>query len=213
MVERVAREGLPARSIVEAGVWRGGASIYAAAVLRNELEAIDSGASWQVILCDSFKGLPLSSSHEDDDWWWHQNQLRVGKSEVSEVIRAHFPDMPVLEPTEQRPDGHKVVARLVQGFVHDSMPVVQASLPPLGTPEGDIAILRIDLDMYEAYIDTLYGLAERVPPGGFMVMDDYQCVPGTEFAHKLPKDAGLIKLNETSQLLAVLWMSFGRFTA
>jgi len=83
---------LPARVIVEAGVWRGGASILAAAVLQEALDAQRQRAAvavastsaapltqtWTVALCDSFRGLPLNSSEADTDWWHSQRQLKVG---------------------------------------------------------------------------------------------------------------------------------------
>ena len=79
---------LPARVIVEAGVWRGGASILAAAVLQEALEAQQQQIAargleapltqtWTVALCDSFRGLPLKSTDADTDWWHSQPQLRV----------------------------------------------------------------------------------------------------------------------------------------
>ena len=77
--------------IVEAGVWRGGASILAAAVLQEALDAQRQRAAvavastsaapltqtWTVALCDSFRGLPLKSTDADTDWWHSQPQLRV----------------------------------------------------------------------------------------------------------------------------------------
>ena len=77
MVETVVREKVPARVILEAGVWRGGASIYAAAVLERALTrraregpirpVSASPESWTVVLCDSFRGLPLSSTKHDGE--------------------------------------------------------------------------------------------------------------------------------------------------
>ena len=88
------------------------------------------------------------------------------------------------------------------GYVRYSMPKLNASLPPTApasttssdtrtssdsssdsssdtpTPTGgDIAILRIDVDMYEGYLDVFFHMAHRVPVGGFFLMDDYLCVP------------------------------------
>ena len=72
------------------------------------------------------------------------------------------------------------------GYVRYSMPKLNASLPPTApasttssdTPtSGDIAILRIDVDMYEGYLDVFFHMAHRVPVGGFFLMDDYLCVP------------------------------------
>ena len=80
MVETVVAEGVPARVVLESGVWRGGASIFGAAVLEEALAAPGArsggggggggGGGWAVVLCDSFRGLPLTSLEgEDTDWW------------------------------------------------------------------------------------------------------------------------------------------------
>jgi len=179
MLETCVSEGLRARRVLEAGVWRGGTSIYAAGVLKRAVQKTGPGAGgWTVILCDSFRGLPLSSSSRDHDWWWEQRQLKVGVAEVIETWRAHFPtdDVPIRQEGDASGDAagaSGVSARTFAGFVREYMPRVAASLP--WGPEGDLAVLRVDVDMFEGYLDVLFRLAHRVPPGGFMVMDDYFC--------------------------------------
>ena len=50
--------------------------------------------------------------------------------------------------------------QLCQGFFADSLPRARAEI-------GAIAVLRIDGDMYESYMDILYNLYEFVPVGGY----------------------------------------------
>ena len=190
MIETCVRDNVPARNIFEAGVWRGGSIIYSSAVLDEAIGGTATGAvadPWTVIICDSFRGLPLPSSplDADDGWWWQQGLLKVPESEVLEAWTRYLPHIPIFGSDAVYPDVEsrpRLSARVFKGWVRESMPRVNSSLPPPGTPQGDIAILRIDLDMYEAYTDVLYALAERVPPGGFMVMDDYLCVEPSQRA-------------------------------
>lgn len=100
-------------------------------------------------------------------WWWEQRLLKVGEADVREVFSAHLPDVPIIEHHENisslsssTSPPFLMGARFFKGYVRDSMPVVQATLPPPSfespeaSPDGDIAILRIDLDMY----------GENIPP-------------------------------------------------
>merc|ERR1711971_868882 len=47
------------------------------------------------------------------------------------------------------------------------------SLPSLGKHPVAISVLRIDCDMYEGYLDVLFNLYDRIPVGGFVIVDDY----------------------------------------
>ena len=158
MIETCVRENVPARNVLEAGVWRGGASIFAAAVLDTAI-GDGGGDPWTVILADSFRGLPFPSSAMDSDegWWWEQGLLKVPESEVVESFTRYLPHIPIFGDDAVFPSVEfqpRLSGRVFKGFVRDSMPRVCSSLPPPGTPRGDIAVLRIDLDMYEAYTDT-----------------------------------------------------------
>jgi len=156
MVATVVEEGVPGH-FIEAGVWRGGASIYAAALI----ERWDLDQTRTVFVVDSFEGLPPASTTKDGNWWCTQEELRVSRDQVEESFQQYLPG---------RAASGRVV--FVEGFVRHSMPPFNAT----GLAPGeDVAILRIDLDMYEGYLDVLFHLAPRVPAGGFFVMDDYHC--------------------------------------
>ena len=187
MVDAIVADQVPAHNIVELGVWRGGGSIYAAASLQ---EAVDNankrgknlGPSYRVLLCDSFQGLPISSTlDKDSDWWWTQHLLKVDEDQVRENFRNYLPDVPQIDNVGEEGDA-TVSAMFFKGYVRESIPRVIDALPKEGSAEGDIAILRIDLDMYESYFDSLFLLAGRVPPGGFIVADDYNCALATQQA-------------------------------
>ncbi len=67
---------------VECGVWRGGASIFARAVL-----SAWGDTTRNVILVDSFQGLPRATHHLDSDHWSEMEYLRVSKEQVQDNFR------------------------------------------------------------------------------------------------------------------------------
>jgi hypothetical protein len=54
--------------------------------------------------------------------------------------------------------------RFLPGWFSDSLP---------HAPVGQLAILRLDADLYASTMDALVPLYDKVAPGGFVVVDDY----------------------------------------
>jgi hypothetical protein len=145
MIEQVHDRRIPGE-IVETGVWRGGACIWAAAVL----EYLKSDK--KVYVCDSFCGLPLVSDPKETISYDDAESLRVSLEEVE----ANFDRF-----------GLKHRAVFVKGWFKDTM-------PSLNIP---VSVLRLDGDMYESTRDVLKYMYDRVSPGGFVIVDDYQLPP------------------------------------
>lgn len=145
MIEQVHDRKIPGE-IVETGVWRGGACIWAAAVL----EYLKSDK--KVYVCDSFCGLPLVSDPKETISYDDAESLRVSLEEVE----ANFDRF-----------GLKHRAVFVKGWFKDTM-------PSLNIP---VSVLRLDGDMYESTRDVLKYMYDRVSPGGFVIVDDYQLPP------------------------------------
>lgn len=148
LTERVIRSGIPG-DIIETGVWRGGASILARAVLA-EWKVTDR----KVIVADSFQGLPPP---DESKWPADRNselhtyeQLAVSLQQV----RDNFAQHGMLDD--------QVV--FLQGWFRDTMPHV---------PSSQLAVIRLDGDMYESTIDPLVHLYDRLSPGGWVIVDDY----------------------------------------
>ena len=80
LLERVLNQDIPG-SFVECGVWRGGASIFAKAVLAAH------GSDREVHLVDSFDGLPPNTTTRDDATWSKMDYLRVSQEEVTAGFR------------------------------------------------------------------------------------------------------------------------------
>jgi len=152
LLEEVIREQVPG-DFVETGVWRGGASILARAVL------LAYGITdRKVICCDSFEGLPPPDADKypaDKGSLFHTfPELAVSL----EQVQANFARFDLID--------EQVV--FLKGWFRDTMSHV---------PSEHVAVLRLDGDMYESTIDPLRHLYDRIPDGGWVIVDDYHVVP------------------------------------
>jgi Macrocin-O-methyltransferase (TylF) len=146
-VERVVADRVEG-DLIEAGVWRGGASILMRATL-DSLGVTDR----TVWLADSFQGLPPPEFPEDRelDLSW------IGfLAAPADEVRAHFARF-----------GLEQGVNFVEGYFGES-------LPPLR--DRPWSIVRIDGDTYEATWTALDNLYPGLSPGGFLIIDDYQVV-------------------------------------
>lgn len=157
VLESVIGEGVPG-DFVETGVWRGGACIMARAVLFAY-----GVTDRRVIACDSFEGLPppdVAQFPADDGSTFHNyRDLSVSM----EQVRANFAKFDLLDDQ----------VLFLKGWFRDTMAKV---------PSEEIAVLRLDGDMYESTIDPLRHLYHRIPAGGWVIVDDYHVVPAAKAA-------------------------------
>ena len=136
---------------VETGVWRGGACIMMAAVIKT------FGDSRHVWACDSFEGLPEPRLPQDSgDMHFAYSELSVPVEEVEENFRKF--------------DVHDRMF-LIKGWFSDTL----TRLADINRVR--ISILRLDGDMYESTIDALVPLYPRVSKGGYVIVDDYHLAP------------------------------------
>lgn len=157
IIESVIGEHVPG-DIVETGVWRGGACIMARAVLFAY-----GITDRKVIACDSFEGLPSPNAEkfpEDTGAIFHQY---ADLSVSLETVKSNFAKFNLLDD--------QVV--FLKGWFRDTMPTVESN---------SIAVLRLDGDMYESTIDPLLHLYDRIPDGGWVIVDDYHAVPAAKAA-------------------------------
>lgn len=131
-------------AIVECGVWRGGAMIFANGVLR------ENSVVRNIYVCDVFDGTFPKPLEECDEWTekYDFNPLIVPLSEV----QGNFLTFGLL--TEN--------IKFKKGWFSDT----------LSSIEEPIAILRIDGDTYQSTMDSLI-LEQLIPPGGYIIMDDW----------------------------------------
>ena len=146
--EQVLHEQIPG-DLVETGIWRGGACIMMTAVLAA-YECTDRTV-WGF---DSFQGLPPPNEQQfpadRGDELYRFPQLAVSLEEVTENFRR------VGLLSDQ--------VKLVKGWFKDTVP---------DAPIEQIAILRLDGDLYESTIQVLEALYSKLSPGGFCIIDDY----------------------------------------
>jgi hypothetical protein len=145
-VETIVADDVPG-DLLEAGAWRGGASILMRATL-NTLGQRDR----KVWVADSFQGLPKPDEDFPEDRWldlsW-LNFLAVPK----EVVRRNFERFGV---------GGGV--QFVEGFFEDTLPTLTGRT---------WSLLRLDGDTYESTWVALESLYPGLSPGGYVVIDDY----------------------------------------
>ena len=156
-VRTIVAEDVPG-DLLEAGVWRGGAGI----LMRATLLALGDEAR-SVWLADSFEGLPKPDAErypaDAGDVHWKFPELAVGLAEV----QANFERYGLLDER----------IRFLEGWFRDTLP---------NAPVERLALLRLDGDLYESTIVTFESLYDRVSPGGFVVVDDYEAVRKTRQA-------------------------------
>jgi hypothetical protein len=157
IVERVLADGVPG-DLMETGVWRGGACIYMRAILRAH-----GVTDRRVVVADSFAGIPTPDADRypaDSGTDLHTfGDLAVPLEEV----RANFARYGLLDD--------QVV--FLAGWFRDTLPAA---------PVERLAVLRLDGDLYESTMDALTHLYDRVSPGGFVIVDDYEDQPTAERA-------------------------------
>lgn len=148
-VESVLADGV-AGDLIEAGAWRGGASI----LIRSTLDAW--GARDRTLwVADSFQGFPPpqadapAADREVESDMGRIDYLAPGLAAVKE----HFARFGVL---------HGV--RFVPGFFHDTLPALAGRR---------WALIRLDADTYHATRLTLESLYPGLAAGGYVLIDDY----------------------------------------
>ena len=156
-IEEVLRLGVPG-DLIETGVWRGGACIF----MRGCLKAHDV-SDRSIWVADSFQGLPPPDAerHPQDSGDIHSTVKFLAVSE--EQVRENFSRYELL-------DGQ---VKFLKGWFRDTLP---------GLKNNQWALLRLDGDMYESTMDGLQNLYHNLSPGGFVIIDDYGCLPNCKRA-------------------------------
>jgi hypothetical protein len=176
-VSDVLRRGVHG-DLVETGVWRGGASILMRAVLKAYGDT--TRCVWVV---DSFEGLPRANPDScpadgEDRLADFNDYLGV----PLEKVQANFERYNLLD--EQ--------VRFLKGWFRDTLPTA---------PISQIAVLRLDGDMYESTMDAFNHLYDKVQVGGYIIVDDYGALANCRAAVHDFRDSR----NVTDPLQAIDW--------
>ncbi|MDX2151960.1 MAG: TylF/MycF/NovP-related O-methyltransferase [Bryobacteraceae bacterium] len=150
-VRTVLAEEVPG-DFLEAGVWRGGGTIFLRAAL-----AAYGVTDRRVWVADSFQGIPPPDAGRypaDSGAVFHQLDYFAVPLEA---VQQNFERFGLLDDQ----------VRFLKGWFKDTLPTA---------PIDSLAILRVDGDSYESTMDALQWLYPKVVPGGFVIVDDYGSV-------------------------------------
>jgi O-methyltransferase len=147
LLERVVADGIPG-DLIETGVWRGGATL----LMRGFLAAYNI-TDRKVWVADSFAGLPVPSHPADAGYDFSvavAPVLAVSRDEVEDLFRRY--------------DLLDDQVRFLEGWFSDTLP---------NAPIDQIALMRLDGDLYESTMDAITALYDKLSPGGYVIVDDY----------------------------------------
>ncbi|MEA2716236.1 MAG: O-methyltransferase [Actinomycetota bacterium] len=185
----VIARGVPG-DLIETGVWRGGATIFMRGVLKAY--GVTDRRVW---VADSFQGLPKPDPDRfrDDtgDIFWGYDALAVSIDQV----KANFERYGLLDDQ----------VRFLPGWFRDTLPTA---------PIEQIAVLRLDGDMYESTIVALEALYPKLAPGGYAIVDDYKAVDACKAAvDDYRRDQGITEPIHEIDWGGVFWQRMGAATA
>jgi len=150
-VEDVIKRQIPG-DLIETGVWRGGSTIFMRAILK----AYDI-ADRNVWVADSFEGLPMPN---EDQYPADKGDPHYKFAELAvslEQVRENFAKYDLLDDQ----------VKFLKGWFRDTLPTA---------PIKQLAVLRLDGDMYESTMDALTSLYPKLSVGGYMIIDDYGAI-------------------------------------
>lgn len=147
-VEDVLRNRIPG-DFIETGAWRGGTAIFMRALLKAY--GVTSRRVW---VADSFEGMPKAKNKDDGADLSQNDYLKVSLDQV----RSNFRKFGLLD--EQ--------VEFLKGWFADTLPNAKIK---------QLAILRLDGDMYSSTMDSLKNLYDKVSVGGYVIVDDYHDWP------------------------------------
>jgi hypothetical protein len=149
-MEDVIQRGVPG-DFIEAGAWRGGATIF----MRGVLKARDI-KDRKVWVSDSFEGMPEATMAIDKE---DHLMPQAGQLAVSlESVKGNFTRYGLLDDQ----------VGFLKGWFKDTFPTA---------PIDKLAVLRIDADLYESTMEALIYLYPKVSPGGYIIVDDAGAFP------------------------------------
>ncbi|MFY7999256.1 MAG: TylF/MycF family methyltransferase [Candidatus Kapaibacteriota bacterium] len=148
-IEDILQNNIPG-DLIETGVWRGGAVIFMRGVLKSY--NVTDRIVWAA---DSFSGLPSPNTEKYPQDAGDPHHLWSDFLGVSlETVQRNFRRYGLLD--EQ--------VRFLKGWFKDTLP---------SAPIEQLALLRLDGDMYESTMDALVHLYPKLAVGGYVIVDDY----------------------------------------
>jgi len=180
-IEDVLAHEIPG-DLIETGVWRGGATIFMRAILKAH--GVVDRTVW---VADSFEGLPRPNEaqypQDKGDVLHSYRELAVSL----EQVKANFRKYGLLDDQVQ----------FLKGWFRDTLP---------SAPMKELAVLRLDGDMYESTMDALTHLYPKLSRGGYLIVDDYGAIPACKKAvHDFRASAGIEEEMREIDWTGVFW--------
>ena len=178
-LDTIRQEGI-AGDLIECGVWRGGTVAF----MRGYLAAHDL-QDRSVLVADSFAGLPKPAA-VDEGLDLSRDVvpiLAIERRRVEDVFRTYG-------LLDER-------VRFLEGWFADTLSAADFS---------QLALLRLDGDLYSSTRDALVACYDRVAPGGFVIVDDYGAIPQCARAvTDFRAERGITDLVHTIDWTGVYW--------
>src|SRR5262249_21739750 len=162
-IESVIREGIPG-DLIEAGVWRGGTTIF----MKGVLDTLGD-TSRNLWLADSFEGLPSPDADR------YPIEAKAHNSKVMRDVFQHF----AVELADVRENFRRFGVldkrvRFLKGWFKDTLP---------RAPIHAFSVIRLDGDYYESTMDCLLNSYPKLSRGGLLGVDEYAQDALELFAH------------------------------
>ena len=158
LIEKIITDDIEG-DFIETGVWKGGACIF----MRAILAAYDI-TNRNVWLADSFQGLPKADllKYPADEWadFSSIDDLKIDQ----EQVKSHFDQLRLLDDQ----------VKFLKGWFKDTLHKA---------PIQNLALIRLDGDMYESTMDSLQALYPKLSNGGYVIVDDYNLPPCRNAIH------------------------------
>jgi hypothetical protein len=152
-VEDILRNATPG-DLIEAGVWRGGATIFMRGILKAY--GVNDRLVWAA---DSFEGLPAP----DPSLFPLEAKVQSGP-----VMQRAYRNLAVgLEEVKRNFAAYRLLddqVKFLKGWFKDTLP---------SAPIDTLALMRLDGDFYESTRNGLDSLYDRLSIGGYVIVDDY----------------------------------------
>jgi len=148
--------------LLEAGVWRGGATVFMRGILKAH--RAEGRVVW---VADSFRGFPPPRDVSEKSYTSAEFAIPTSerKSILGEMIQLQRgASLEAVRATFERYGLLDSCVRFLPGWFRETLPAA---------PIERLALLRIDCDLYDSTLEVLQSLYPRVSPGGYIIVDDY----------------------------------------
>lgn len=203
LYKKIRAEGIKG-DLMECGVWRGGITVFMKALTRAY-----NDESRRVWVSDSFNGVPNAARQDSENLYAVPDDVKQmdrhqwGGSVNEPGVDGQFKEKNILTVEHEYVRDNFVrfglldeQVKFLPGYFNESLPEVSKQ----GMKE--LALLRVDGDLYTSTMDVLLNLYDFVSPGGFIVFDDYPLPQSRraieDFFHSKGLDLNLIKTDRVT---------------